>query len=280
MLKLSDINFDTLVYHQKLFVDQISIDTVILALYKDKFKPIDKNRFPQYLGQKIKAIPLPLLIKHVKATRVRLVNIERKTDGKMAKVIVDRGVLDANNITNLPTTMMLTLNASAYIENKVNANLTVAFNYQKPQFSINCKIATFNLPDLNSLLTAYTPAKILKGTADEITFWGIAGRTGSSGTMKFLYHDLNLDLKLKDKANWQNSLISFAANTYLATNNPSSASTPPRIVKFTAQRDMNKGGFNILLRSFLAGMKETMIMSKENKEAYKAEKKKWKLGKK
>jgi uncharacterized protein with ParB-like and HNH nuclease domain len=42
---------------------------------------------------------------------------------------------------------------------------------------------------------------------------------------------------------------------------------------------MNKGGFNIILKSFLGGMKETMMMSKENKKAYKEEKKKWKLGK-
>jgi len=40
---------------------------------------------------------------------------------------------------------------------------------------------------------------------------------------------------------------------------------------------MNKGGFNIILKSFFAGMKETMIMSKENKKAYKQEKKKKKL---
>lgn len=276
-VQLQNVLFDTLVYNHKLVVDQLTADKLFLSLFKDKRKPVDKKKFPQYMSQKIKAIPLPLLIKRVKATGVNLLNIEQKPDGKLAKVIVSRGVFEAKNITNLPTAKFLTVNTSAYIENKVNVNLTLAFSYLRPEFSIYGKIGKFNLPDLNNLLAAYTPAKILKGTADEITFQGVATRTGSTGTMKFLYHDLDLDLKLKNTKDWQNSVISFAANTYLATNNPASANTPPRIVKFQAQRDLNKGGFNIVLRSFLAGMKETMIMSKENKEAYKAEKKKWKL---
>ena len=276
-VQLQNVLFDTLVYNHKLLVDQLNIDKVFLSLFKDKRKPVDRKKFPQYMSQKIKAIPLALHIKKVKATGINLINIEQKSDGKLAKVTVSRGILEAKNITNLPTAKFLTLNTSAYIENKVNVNLTLAFSYLRPEFSIYGKIGTFNLPDLNNLLAAYTPAKILKGTADEITFSGVATRTGSTGTMKFLYHDLNLDLKLKNTKDWQNSIITFAANTYLATNNPASVNTPPRIVKFQAQRDLNKGGFNIVLRSFLSGMKETMIMSKENKKAHKEEKKKWKL---
>jgi hypothetical protein len=48
---------------------------------------------------------------------------------------------------------------------------------------------------------------------------------------------------------------------------------PPRIVQFHVARDMNKGFINIILKSLLNGLKETMIMSKENRKAYKAAKK-------
>jgi hypothetical protein len=91
--------------------------------------------------------------------------------------------------------------------------------------------------------------------------------------MKFFYHDLDVDMKLSDKQ-WQNNIVAFAANTYLSSSNPPSDGSPPKIVQFKAERDMNKGGFNIILKSFLSGMKETMIMSKENKKAYKEEKNK------
>jgi uncharacterized protein YaaN involved in tellurite resistance len=36
---------------------------------------------------------------------------------------------------------------------------------------------------------------------------------------------------------------------------------------------MNKGFVNIIIKSVLSGLKETMIMSKENKKAYKKAKK-------
>jgi hypothetical protein len=278
-LNLLNVNFDTLIYKRKLYVDEIKIDKVDFSLFKDKTKPLDRNKFPQYLGQKITAIPIPMRIKSVKVTGAGFVNVERKEDGKYAKVIIQRGALEAANITNLPSKELLTLKLSGFVENKAPINLTAAFSYAKPQFTINCKVGKFNLPDLNQLLAAYTPANIKSGTVDEISFSGTVNRTTATGTMKFLYHNLNIDLKVADKK-WQNSVVAFAANTYLSTNNPPSAGLPPKVVNYSAVRDLNKGGFNPIIRSFLSGMKETMIMSKENKKAYKEEKKRWKLGKK
>jgi len=275
-LNLVNVNFDTLLYRRKLYMDEIKIDQVAVSLFKDKTKPIDRNKFPQYLGQKINAIPIPLNIKKVKATNASFDNLERKEDGKYAKVKIQRGSLEAKNITNLPSKDMLTVILSGYVENKAPINLVAVFSYQKPQFSINCKVGKFNLPDLNQLLAGYTPANIKKGVVDEISFSGVVNRTSASGTMKFLYHDLDVDLKIADKK-WQNDVVAFAANTYLSTNNPPSPGMPPKIVNYEAERDLNKGGFNPIIRSFLSGMKETMIMSKENKKAYKEEKKKWKL---
>lgn len=271
-LDLTGLDFDALIYSRKLFIDEISIDKLDLSLYKDKSKPVDKNKFPQYLSQKIAAIGLPLLVKDVKATNVNLFNEERKEDGKTARVTVGRGTLTAKNITNQDPSGALTLAASAYIENKVLLNLKVVYSYAAPQFSISIRSGKFNLMDLNQLLLAYTPAKISKGMVDEITLSGTAYRTNATGTMKFFYHDLDVDMKLSDKK-WQNDIVAFAANTYLSSSNPPADGSPPKIVQFNAERDMNKGGFNIILKSFLAGMKETMIMSKDNKQAYKEAKK-------
>jgi hypothetical protein len=108
---------------------------------------------------------------------------------------------------------------------------------------------------------------------DEISFSGIAKERGATGSMKFLYHDLEVDMALK-KASWANSIIAFAANTVLESSNPPSADAPQRVVNFTIDRDMNKGFVNVLIKSLLNGLKETMIMSKENRKKYKEEVKK------
>lgn len=278
-LDLVNVNFDTLLYRHKLYVDEIKINNAEISLYKDKTKPLDKRKFPEYAGQQLSALPLPLRIKSIRATGVSLANVERKVDGKYAKVMIQRGLLLAKNITTLPSTDRLSVTISGYLENRAFLTLNADFSYQKPQFSFNGRFGKFNLEDLNNLLAAYSPAAIKKGTVDAITFSGRVNRTNATGTMKFLYHDLDIDLKLKERKSWQSSVVTFAANTYLNAGNPPSPEKPPRIVTYTVDRDMNKGGFNIVLKSLLSGMKETMIMSKENKRTYKEEKKRWKLRK-
>jgi hypothetical protein len=272
-LSITGINFDSLMFKKKLFIDDISIDSVSASLFKDKIKPLDVNKFPEYPGQTIKKMSLPILIKQVKASNVNLVYNERKLDSTFVKVDVNRGIASVKNITNLPGEEVLSMNVSAYLANKVHFNLSLGFDYLQPQFTIDGSFEKFNFTDLNPIIEAFAPAKINQGIVDEISFSGLAKRTDATGTMKFLYHELEVDLNLKNKANWKNSVLSFAANTIVASANPGSVNLPPRIVQFKVERDMNKSFINIILKSALNGIKETVVMSKENKKAYKEEKK-------
>jgi len=275
-INLIGVNFDSLIYKGQIFIDDIVLDKVSAFIFKDQRKPIDKNRFPGYPGQQIKNISTPLVIKHLKATNVNLVNKELKPDGNYGQANINRATLNVENITTSPSDKPLTVNANAYIENKARANVSFSFSYDQPQFSIDGAVNQFNLSGLNPLIKSYTPASIEKGIVDEITFSINAYRTNAGGTMKFLYHDLKVDLALQDKAKWKSSVLAFAANTYLDASNPGSANLPPRIVQFHVERDMNKGFVNIIIKSVLSGLKETMIMSKENKKAYKKAKKEMK----
>ena len=104
--------------------------------------------------------------------------------------------------------------------------------------------------------------------ADEIKFSGLARNSSSTGNLTFLYHDLKVNLELEDKAKWVNDLITFGANTALHSNNPVSSTIPARSVRFGADRDMNKGFVNLIIKSLLDGMKETMLLSKENRREF------------
>jgi len=276
-MNMLNIDFDSLIYQNKLFANTIDITKVEASVFKDKTKPIDKNHFPAYPGQLISHIPIPLLIKNIKATDVNIVNIERKSDGNSAKINIQSGTLEVENFTNLPTDKMLTLNAEAIIENKAHFSLKLAFDYLEPQFSFSGIVGNFNMPDLNLFIQSYLPVTIKKGTSDGITFSGKADRTHATGEMKFLFHDLDIDMQLSDKTKWQNSIITFAANTFLINSNPTKAGQPPRVVKYSADRDMNKGFINMILKSFFSGMKETMILSKENRNDLRETKKEKKL---
>lgn len=272
-LKLVDLNFDSLIYKQKILIEELGIDNASVTIYTDQTKAINPNKFPGYPGQQIGNIPIPLRIKHLKGTNISLLNKERKPDGGQAQIHINRLTLQGQNITTFPTRELLSVNADAYIENKAHVKLDLGFNYNEPQFSINARVSPLNLPDLNSFLRSYTPASIEKGKLDDLTLDAMATRTGSSGTMKFLYSDLKLNVELKNQSQWKNDVLSSVGNALLSSSNPPAPNKPPRIVQFHVDRDMNKGFINIIIKSLLAGFKETVVMSKENRKAYKEEKK-------
>lgn len=273
-LNIKKINFDSLIYAQKLLIDEVELEDVKAFLFKDKIKIPDSSRFPVYPGQNINGIELPLYIRKVKATKVDLENTERKADSTEAVVTITKATLEVENITNRATNEKLVIRADAFIDGKVRFKTMLTFSYSKPQFGFEGNIGKFDLPDLNPLLQAYTPAKINKGVADEIVFKGLADETSASGTMRFLFHDLEVDLELQKKAKWISDLLAFTANTVLLSSNPISDNEQPREVKFSIQRNMNKGFVNVIIKSVLNGLKETMVMNKANRKAYKQNKKK------
>jgi hypothetical protein len=270
---IRNINFDSLIYYKRLLIDTIAIGKPELSVFKDKTKPIDSTRNPPYLGQVIAAIKLPLRIRHVQVEDIHLVNEEKKPDSTYAKVTIERGTARVSNITNLSKSAPLVLSAAADLSGKVHFDMRLAFSYKKPQFELAGSIGKFQLPDLNALLRAYTPATITKGVADQMKFSATANWTSASGMMTFLYHDLEVDLALKDQQKWKSSVLTFAANTIVDSSNPASTDVPARVVRLHADRDMNKGFVNIILKCVLNGVKETLLMSKENRAAYQAKKK-------
>ncbi|MDZ7648135.1 MAG: DUF748 domain-containing protein [Cytophagales bacterium] len=107
---------------------------------------------------------------------VELENSERKPDSTLAVVKINKGRMEVKNITNLASNELLDIQADAYINGKARFKARIGFNYSKSQFNFEGKFDTFNLPDLNPLIQAYTPARINNGVVDEIAFSGVAGR--------------------------------------------------------------------------------------------------------
>lgn len=279
-VKISGVQFDSLLHGQKLFIDQVIVDQVSASIFKDKLKPIDTKRFPEYPGQSIRKINMPMQIKQVNATNVNLTSRERKPDGSIGTANIKRGTAEITHITNLSTRHMLSMKADAFLENKAHFHLNLNFSYGEPQFSYEARVDKFNMPDINQLLQSFTPANVKKGILDELTISGKAWHKTASGSMKFLYHDIDIDLALKEQAKWKSSVLTFAANTIMPEANPVSADMPPRIVQFDVDRDMHKSFINVILKSLFAGLKETMVMSKENRKENREAKKEAKREKK
>lgn len=273
LVKFSGINFDSLLYQNKIFVDEIRIDSIKADIFKDRTKPIDFKKIPEYPGQLISFVNTPVLIKQISATNVELAYEEIKPDKNRGKANVNTANFQIENITNINKNQPLLIKTDALLENKAHFNLHMNFDYNKPEFVFKGNFSKFNLKDLSPLIQSFTPASINNGFAEKIEFNGTAKKNKADATMKFLYRDLSFNLNFEDKAAWKNSVLSFAANAVVNSSNPASEGLPPRIVKYQVQRNMNKSFINFILLSVLSGLKETVFMSKENKQRYKQAKK-------
>jgi hypothetical protein len=272
-IKLVGLNFDSLIYSKKILMDELEINKAAVSIFTDQTKEVNPNKFPGYPGQQIGGLNIPLRIKNITGTNLTLINKERKPNGEQAQIHISIQNLHGQNITTFPSSQPLAVTADAFIDNKAHVRLGLGFSYNEPRFTISARVKPFNLPDLNPLIRAYTPASIEKGRLDDLDLDAVVTRTGSSGSMKFLYSDLKMDVELKNQAQWKNDVLSSVGNAVLLSSNPPSPNKPPRVVQFNVDRDMNKGFINIIIKSLLAGFKETVVMSKENRKAYKEEKK-------
>ena len=269
-IEMNQVNFDSLIFKQHLLVDLINIDSADVTIFKNKTKPLNLKRFPEYFGQQLSAITIPITVKEVNTGNASLVYTEIKEDGNQATVRINDLNGKLSNITNLLPESEFEIQADATIENAAKVHLHMTFDYDQPEFEYEATVKSFDLGDLNTMIQAFSPAKIKSGKVDAITFDGKATRTKASGKMTFLYHDLVVEMQLKEQAKWKNSVISFAANTVLPSNNPAKPEEPHKTVVFQIDRDMNKGFMNVIMKSLFGGLKETVLPNKINQQAHKA----------
>lgn len=258
-IKVVGFEFDSLIYYRKLVIREIVLDKITAYVFKDKLKELDPNHFPDYPAQSINKIKLPLTIQKISAHHLAIINKERKPDNSLAKVELRRGEATIENISNQNNNSNLKIALNAYINNKVPFRLNLNFEYEQARFTFNGKFNKFNLQDLNPLIIAYTPAKVHSGIVDGLTFSGTAEHKNAKGNMMFLYHELKIDLQLQHQNKWTNSGFAFAANTLLPSSNPSSQNQSPKTAYFYIEREMHRGFINVVLKSLLNGIQESLV---------------------
>lgn len=271
-LLVVNFDYDQLIEKKSLFADTVYISGVHADLFKDKNKPINKHRIPKYLAGQIFSIKIPLKIKEVVVEDIQVDFSVRQPDGRLSKVDVNHINGRLSNVQNLKTDEKLYLKATGKVHNTIPFNVSLEFFYGLEVYSFSGHIYKSDLTKLSSVVRSFAPVEINKGRLNSMEFNGHVSRTDSRGTMEFLYNDIGLEVKSDDvqkKKGFQNLIVSMAANTLIYSNNPVGVDHPKRRVNFFKQRNMNKGFIDILVQSLLAGVKETIMPTKENRKKYK-----------
>ncbi len=265
------VDYDEFKQNGAIIANKVILNKAEVVLFKDKHKKINPKRFPNYLPQQILAIKLPIKIKSLEFNKANVyVNIIQE-DGKKSAIEVNNMSLVVGNIQNKYRNQKLKIRAKGEVQEAIPFSINLSMNYNSNYFKFSGRVANSNIVDLAKPIASFAPVIIHNGRINSMTFSGTATKRASKGNMSFAYSDLNIEVNRHIKGKntiFADHLLTIAASSVVKANNPSGPNVPLRKVKFKVERDIHKGFVNIIIKSVLAGVKESILPSKENRKLY------------
>ncbi|MVN21190.1 hypothetical protein [Mucilaginibacter arboris] len=192
-------------------------------------------------------------------TKLRGAITFERLNGYVHNILTGKDTLRANR--NL--TANLTANLMGY--GKLNINLH--FDPANPANILYYKgsLAPMNLVNLNPATKTLGLIQFTNGIVTSLNFDMQADATKATGTVAFLYRDLNVVLLKQDEKNAlrRMSFISILANAFVLIRNNPTFNSPPRVETVVFERPENTSYLGLLWRSVYAGIKGSIGLSAE-----------------
>jgi len=276
-ITLSAVDWRELLLRRRVIAEKLLIDSLVLDDYRDKrvpMRPGFKPLMPQQLLRDLKT--------YIRIDSLELVNGKATYSEQVANepgtLFFDRmsGILTGltNDSAWLADKQISPLKAKAYLQGTGKLQATINFIFGDPmnRFSIPyATLTSFELPQVNTMLSKLLPAEIESGFVSKLVIHGIRFNNSFSRGSLTLYYD-NLSFKMFDEKNttWsgiKTGLINWVAKDILVAKcNPGpNGKLNSGTVYF--QRDQHKSIINFIWKSVLSGLKSNMgFNTKEQKE--------------
>ena len=280
-ISLNGLKFDSAVLKGKILASRLTVKGLLLDDFRDQSYPRKPGLKPPLPQDLIPKIPLPFSIDTVCVQQSKAIYSEQKNAGPGTVSFADlQGKLYplTNDSLKLQQSYTMHLVGSALLMGK--GKFTASFAFKVPSnhssFNLKANIGNMDLMEFNQVVTPLagimiSSGKLIKMEIPNILFTDFQ----STGILKFYYSDLEIKLIRKDSSSWTNiktSVLGFAANTYVGSDNPNrNGKFREGVIRF--HRDTEKSIFNYLWKSVFTGLKSTVgINSKEQKEIKKERK--------
>jgi hypothetical protein len=281
-IRLSDINIPQLILNERFEAVRLTLSGLELEDYRDKRNPPRKNWKPPMPHEALTNLKMQLRIDSVTVNDGKITYSEQSGD-RPGTLFFDKVKVEAGPLTNDSTMMVagftMKVRGTARLMGSGAVSLEVEFPMpaKNGNFFFSGLLTGFDMTKLNPFLSAQIPAKIESGYIDKCVIFPVfANSHHSKGKLVLYYHDLKMDLPPQTDKTWESikkSVLSWAANTYVASSNPSNnGKLREGVVYF--ERDAGKSIFNYLWKSLFSGIKSTVnVNTKEQKEIKKQVKK-------
>jgi len=243
---------------EKLYLDELSIH-----VFRDKNIPF-KNIVRPSVQQMVRLIPFFISVDSVMISNGK-VTYEEFESGAHKYGAVDfaqmNGVITGlqNDTTLFTDKSILKLDATCMIMNKAKLHAIYRFPLliNKEVFSCAGRMESMPLSYLNEFVEAGPRIKIKDGVIDSAVFHFDANEYSSAGKMKFVYHDLHVELLNKDNdgSSVKKKLISFIAHKFILNESNPRKDKPVMVTDIKFNRDPYRFFFYYTWKSLLSGIK-------------------------
>ncbi|MFD0939929.1 hypothetical protein [Pedobacter boryungensis] len=267
-INLTGVDFIALNNDGNLHAKRLTIGPGKVAVFLNRELPpsnIDKGR--NYPHNALKRLSIETLIDTLSMHKVDIdyteYNPKTKERGTLHLTDLGGKIL---NITNDSLRLVKKNHAYADLTTHVmgtgKLNVKIDFNLtdKAASFSYVGHVSPFNLKVLNPLSKSLGLVSIEDGNVKSVDFAISANERGSSGTVKFAYNDLKINLLKEDEngVKEKKGLLSFLANTILIKNDNPTKGEALRTSNVTFVRVPQASFFNLMWKSVFIGIRETV----------------------
>ncbi|MEO7215824.1 hypothetical protein [Mucilaginibacter sp.] len=163
-----------------------------------------------------------------------------------------------------------TADVTSYFMGKGKFNVSFNFNLSDAAYSYSYKghLGPMDIAEVNPALMPLSLVKVTSGKVKSLDFNVHSTQKTSTGTVSFLYNNLQVDVLRKDYT--KKTIITTLANTFiLKHDNPDDGSNTPRSAKVAFIRPANFPFFKTVWQTILSGIKPCAGVGKAQEEKFK-----------
>ena len=249
--------------------DSLMLGKSSIKIYRDLNFPHSPNsmvgKFPYQVLMKL---DIPYRIKNVQTadTFIEYKEKNNRSDSS-GRVQFFHSFISITNLTNTDAGIAKDNNCVLSFDSRfldmaaLHAVIVMKLKDASGRFTVKGSLGGFDATRLNPLLQPMALTRIEKGQVNQLRFQLNGNDYGSTGKLTLLYQDLKISvLKKQAKDNdWKTKkLASLLANIVAKDANPLKKEPEPREASIDFKRILNKSFFNLIWKSVLQGVKQTV----------------------
>jgi len=252
-------------------LNSVKVSGLDLQIHRDKNVPFDFSKYPKMPWQSLVQVKSYLQIDTIEVSNSSILYEELAPEqpdaGKVPLSDVNIRIYNVSNDSVFiskygPVTVQL--QAKVFNKGDLVLNIDVPEDLNSANFSFSGRIGPMDMRAFNSITELNVHVNIENGTLDSLVFRADANEEYARGQLMMVYDNLKIKVLKKDdekKKMTEIGLLSWLGNQVVKGFNPADnkPNDKPLVAEIFVERDKNKSVFNYIVKSFISGIKGSLV---------------------